>query len=146
MYYIYNAKVDMKYFIFFLFFTIIYISGKSQDWKNTYIITPDSCEYFYYTPSLKITSHGNRTNIVRVWAKQCFKNYVKGNATYENGYTKTLWEFDCKRDQYCILQVIRYSETGYVIDSFTYNEEWDDAVPESIGELLNQYFCKKNRN
>jgi hypothetical protein len=53
-------------------------------------------------------------------------------------YSLSLYEFDCSKNKIRCTQSLDYNEDGGVINSFNLgsNVEWDDVIPNSIGEGL----------
>lgn len=57
--------------------------------------------------------------------------------------SKTLYEFNCKDEILRVNYMIWYNANGDVIDSVQRKSQWNDVVPESVGEALFKAACKK---
>jgi hypothetical protein len=73
--------------------------------------------------------------------------YIKGNKTYTliDGYCLQLKEYDCSSRQYKFVSVAYYNSKGVPVSSHNYNDfltEWEDVVPESVGEMLLDKACE----
>jgi len=55
-------------------------------------------------------------------------------------------EMDCANDKGRSIQFIKYDSEGNIIDSYSPSKkeiEWDENVPNSIGEGLFEFICNK---
>lgn len=124
----------------FLFLITLFIGSSlfSQDWEE--ILKGNESKY-YYKPN------ANQTG----WIKE-----VSDKITYytNKGQTKkiidgskiVLYKFDCTNRQIGIIQIITYSKSGNIVNTYKINEhfiEMDYVVPDSIGEGILNSFCRE---
>lgn len=90
--------------------------------------------YFYNTRGIKCDANG----ILKVW--------IKG--TYDAGKsiaTMSRYELRCRANQLRISSQTEYNRDGTVATSRSYkNPEWDEAIPDSVGERVLQTVCHKS--
>ena len=95
--------------ILLLLSLLIFSLRYAQDWKL--IFEADSVAY-YYKP------HTTNTAWIKVFSNQTeyyLKNIV--NVQVTDGYTLTLWKFDCENKTITPLQINVYSKTGGLLQS-----------------------------
>jgi len=65
---------------------------------------------------------------------------IKGFQSY--AYSMILIKSNCRNNQMATIEAIYYSTNGDIIDSHkTPYDEWDNVVPNSLGEALNNTIC-----
>jgi|GEM_PF-1303623 len=110
----------------------------AQDWKYIFEINN---QRYYYRPNTKNTA----------WIKDVSKEtkyYKKDSTGLEiiDGYTLTLWKFDCENKQIGPVQINVYSNEGTLLNNLSENEYLVDmkyVTPESSGERFLNEFCNK---
>jgi hypothetical protein len=61
-------------------------------------------------------------------------------------YTIALEEFDCAKEKLRISSMTIYTEKGSAIhSSLIKNDEWDDIIPETNGDILGKIVCSGSR-
>ena len=127
----------MTKFLFTLFL-LIFSFSYSQGWK---FLFEKNNESFFYKPNTKNTAW------IKVFSEKTeyyLKNIV--NVQVTEGYTLTLWKFDCKEKKITPLQINVYSKTGGLLQSVHKDESSLDTtyvIPESVGEGCLNAFCSK---
>ena len=114
--------------ISFLTFSISY----SQNWK---LLFETKSETYYYKPNTSETAW-----IKTISEKQ--KNPEKGVERID-GYTITLWKFDCNSKKLGVISSSIYSKDGKVLDSLKIKETVMNYItPDSDHERLLKVFCE----
>ena len=73
---------------------------------------------------------------IKIWIKTTYPKLTVKKVVYTNVTEKQLFYINCPRHQYYIISTFTYNKNGTVIDSFNDSDtEWNDVVPESIGEM-----------
>lgn len=129
-------------------------TGISQDerWK----ILTFSDEYLYFYDSLTANRNGQ---IIKAWIKLIpwDKDSVikekKNKASFldsdkydQFSYTLMFFAFNCSLKAYKLIRYLDYNEDGKAIKSYNYNEkeiEWEDVIPNTLGEELLIKLCQK---
>lgn len=114
--------------------------GYAQDWKP--IFEAEDVAY-YYKPNTKNTA----------WIKEVSKEtkyYKKDSTGLEkiDGYTLTLWKFDCENKKIGPIQINVYSKEGNLLNNLFENDYVVDMkyiVPDSKGEGFLNIFCSKEK-
>lgn len=97
-----------------------------------------SKEAMYLYNTRKITCEANGT--LRVWIKGTYDDAGKSMATMSR------YELKCRANQLRITSQTEYNRNGTVATSVSYkNPEWDEAIPDSVGERVLQTVCHKSR-
>ncbi len=119
--------------------------GLAQDWVYA---GSDNEETKYYVKSTYV-SKDNYEGGIKVWTKKEKKKAtVKKNGktlTYLNAKELQLLVIDCGEKKMKIVSTIVYNSQGKVVDSWTlkdYEQEWDDIVPDSMGEAMLDKTCE----
>lgn len=102
------------------------------EWR---VAASSSEEVFFY--NTRKQQCDRNTGIIKVW--------VKGEAVdSERTTSMTRYEIKCRLDQLRIMSQIQYLRNGSVASSRTYrNPEWDDVIPDSVGERILETMCRK---
>lgn len=94
----------------------------------------DGGMYFYNTHRTTCASGG----ILSAWIKGTYDDEGKSIASM------TRYEFKCRIDQLRITSQTEYYKDGRVKASETYkNAEWEEAIPDSVGERILETICRK---
>jgi hypothetical protein len=64
------------------------------------------------------------------------------NLIKDKSYSMIKWSFDCKSDKSSINQLIKYNASGDVTNSNTFQIDFTDIVPNSVGEGILNNICK----
>ncbi len=130
-----------KILLIITFLTISQISF-SQNWIYAGSATNGNK---YYVRNTSTNEIGNK----KVWSKTIGKSlkYSKKGKIYTllNGYCIDLHEYDCNGKQMQLLSYVYYSSNGTPVHSATlasYEVEWIDVIPDSIGEMLLEKVCE----
>ncbi|RED23450.1 hypothetical protein BD847_2503 [Flavobacterium cutihirudinis] len=125
-----------KLFLLITFFAFSF--AYSQDWKLLFEL-PDAGSYYY-------KSNTNETAWIKVVSDKI--KYYSSKTSREqksvDGYSVSLWKFDCRSKKMGIIKSTTYNKDGKVLESFSQNEllvEMDYVNPDSIGEGLLITFC-----
>lgn len=100
-------------------------------------------ESFFYKPNT------TNTGWIKVFSNQTeyhLKNIV--NVQVTDGYTLTLWKFDCENRKIATLQINVYSKTGGLLQSVINDESSSKTkyvIPDSAGEGFLNAFCNKEK-
>ena len=70
-----------------------------------------------------------------------------GNPLYFNhikdkSYTMIKWVFDCKTNKSSINQMLKYDNSGSVLNSKSFAADFNEVVPNSVGEKILNGVCK----
>lgn len=137
----------MKPFLLFLFI-VLTSKVSAQDWVY---IGQDVKGNKSYCQSKYVSKGGNFGNesIYKVWTKKVYKStfiYKNGKkVAVNNVYTLCLSEYDCSEKREKIISTSTYNTSGNLIDSYKvpeYLQEWNEIVPESIGEAIINKICE----
>ncbi len=128
--------------IFFLL--LIFFASQSCFSQNWIYVGKSGKGDTWYLRNITTSDYGNK----KVWSKRLAKSitYQKRGKFYTmiNGYCLELREYDCSGKQSKLLSLAYYNSTGSVVHSFRlqdYETDWDDVLPDSIGETLLNKFC-----
>jgi hypothetical protein len=90
--------------------------------------------YFYNTHRVTCGSGG----ILSAWVKGTYDNEAKSISDM------TRYEFKCRLNHLRITSQAEYYKDGSVKSSRTYkNAEWDEVIPDSVGESILEGICRK---
>ena len=124
--------------ILLLLSLLIFSLSYSQEWKFLFEINNES---FFFKPNTKNTGW---IKVISEKTEYYLKNIV--NVQVTDGYTKTLWKFDCENKKIAPLQINVYSKTGGLLQSIKkdeYETEMLFVIPDSVGEGFLNAFCNK---
>lgn len=119
-----------------------------QDWIS---VGTDSGGNKWYIKSsyVKKEGYGDSGDNIRIWTKkELNKKTIKKNGkslTYTNVKELQLIVGDCNERKIKFVTTIVYNSQGKLIDSYTleeYEQEWQDVVPESMGEAILDKICE----
>lgn len=135
----------MKTLILLFVTLFLEYNGFAQDWVY---IGSDNDENKYYVKSTYVTKDVYEGSI-KLWIKKEMKKVtIKKNGkpiNYLNAKELQLFEIDCNEKKIKIVSSIVYNSQGKVVDSWTlrdYEQEWNDIVPDSIGEAISDKTCE----
>jgi len=133
----------MKALIILVSVLLIGHKGIAQDWVY---IGSDRKGSKWYIKSSYVTKNYNS---IKIWSKQVNKSStITKNGkkiTLNNTYTVDLYEYNCSEQTSKLIGSTTYNSQGRVIKTFKveeYNQEWDDVVPDSMGELILNKVCE----
>jgi hypothetical protein len=148
----------MRKIILVVLLTIVSSNAKAEWEKVATIHSQESPEIqiAYADPS---TIHKN-DNLVNMWvlvdhhsglSKAMENRLDKLFSGFKREITKS-WkvqdEFDCKGEKLRMLSYTAFAEhmgNGEIVPSNTVTNRWERVVPESIGQALWEFACRKNR-
>ena len=120
------------------------------EWQR---VTSSNNEVFWCNMRTRLRLPGG---IVKAWIKEEPKEgrlsevraeLHTANVRYDTDqytYLLTLWEFKCGTRMSRSIEQIAYGEGGSVLSDITvHNAEWGDLAPETIGESLYEFNCRK---
>ena len=84
---------------------------------------------------------------IKVWVKVIYKAKTVEGIEYKNPYTLAYQLFDCDGKRSKNLELITYSSSGNILESYTYEpyeQRWNNIPPESISDALLQVICLVN--
>ena len=122
--------------ILFLFVILFGENLVAQEWK--YITTGTDGTEYYYKPNTSKNA----------WIKQ-----VSSKTTYYSkaglkktvdGYSITLWKFDCEEKKIGLVQCSTYNTNGETLNTVTFKDyeiEFTYPIPGSTGESMINAFC-----
>lgn len=135
-------------------FTVEAQKEKSSEQEWVYITASKSDHRDIYISPKRILASEN--NAIKAWIKMFprgpFANFLYQKTREKNGlnikgydkysHTLELVEMNCSKRQMRCLISIDYDEQGEVLGSRnTPKAEWDDVIPESIGETMLEKVC-----
>ncbi len=124
--------------ILLLLLLLTFSLSYAQDWK---FLFENNNESFFFKPNTKNTGW---IKVISEKTEYYLKNIV--NVQVTDGYTKTLWKFDCENKKIAQLQIHVYSKTGGILQSVE-NEESSlkttYVIPDTVGEGFLNAFCNK---
>jgi hypothetical protein len=84
-----------------------------------------------------------------VWEKIVSSKTVyynkRGEKVTINGYKIQLKEYDCSERKIKLHTVITYNSAGKIVNNYSieeYMQKWEDAVPETVGEMMMEKACE----
>lgn len=92
---------------------------------------------FYYRP--KDTSCDDR-GILRIWIKEVPKLPKFGDD--QESYTLVRYEIKCREEQLNTLSRIVYNSKGNVVRSRSFDPDFTDVVPDSVGSAIVREACR----
>ena len=127
-----------------LFTCFAFLIGSSQ--SNEWISIGKFNDTDYYLRLNKTNYDGTK----KVWIKSVSKNLESVSKTGKkvslpNGYRLMLQEYNCSDRQTRMLSLTDYNSNGDVFSSHkfeSYEIEWVDVLPDSVGEILLNKVCK----
>jgi hypothetical protein len=137
----------MKAFI--LLISVLFIGHKSiaQDW--TYVGSDTEGSKWYVKSSYVSKDGYSNSGSIKIWTKkELKKTTVRKNGktlTYTNAKELQLIFADCTDKRIKFVTTTVYNSQGKVVDSWTledYEQEWNDVVPDSMGEALLDKICE----
>ena len=119
--------------------------------QDDWILTGySSSEKPYYVSSTMVEKEGE---IITVWVKTTSRKKTISKKTrkvlYSNSENKILYEFDCSGKKLKIKYGITYNSKGESISSYKpeeYEQNWEYAVPGSVGSNLLDKVCELYNN
>lgn len=94
-------------------------------------------------------------HIIQVWDKVDYSKNGKKQAiqqmaklgtstkTYDKlSHNTSLYEIDCKKRRFRVLQLLMYDEEGNTLYYHQYNEDWVNLPPDTKLDLLRKQVCK----
>jgi len=131
--------------VFYLLVIAICLSSISycQTWKNTGVENSGNYIFFNADDVSKINV-GNHMGVLKTWLKQKFNKHKLGGVTYSNGYSLTLYFFDCHKKLWSINELIYYDSTGKVIKDFSFDLSWKETPPGTQIALVLYSICLWN--
>lgn len=124
----------------FLFLIMLFIGANlfSQDWEE--ILKGNESKYYYKPNTDKTGWIKEVSNKIAYYPtkKDQSKKIIDGSKII-------LYKFDCSNRQIGIIQIITYSKSGEIVDTYRINEylvEMNYVIPDSIGEGLLDSFCR----
>lgn len=155
----------MKLLLCFLFIAPLFIYSQNneqtsiEDFKNEYaplvLKGPEGVQYYFYHCDIKDVSIKSKQ--YKIWSKGIIlKSEIKEvqeklSAKYKEIKLKktyevmTLYNIDCQSGKLAVCRVLYYSENGEVISDKDYCKsdiEYEDLVPESMGEMIYNFICE----
>jgi hypothetical protein len=128
--------------IFILIFLLFNGIAFSQNW--IYVGSATNGNKYYLR-----SNNTSETGYKKVWSKTVGKSfqYKKNGKTHTllNGYSIDLHEYDCSGRKVKLLSYVYYNSKGTPVHSVTlqsYETEWWDVIPDSIGEMLLNKVCE----
>lgn len=129
--------------------SVLLIGHKSiaQDWIY---VSSDTEGSKWYIKSSYVSKDGyNNSGSIKIWTKkELKKTSVKKNGktlTYTNAKELQLIFANCSDRKIKFVTTSVYNSQGKVVRSWTlddYEQEWDDVVPESMGEAMLDKICE----
>lgn len=123
-----------KVFLLLLLFQLIFIS-KSYSQDRWVYITKDekNVSYYYDSQTIKYTE-----NEISIYLKAVFS--IESTNDYDKKYALSKWILYCGKERISHGSTTVYYRDGD-IKTFTSND-YQDVLPESVGEVIYNYFCK----
>jgi hypothetical protein len=130
--------------IFTIIFCLLFFIGRSQN--NEWVKVGNEKNTTYYLRSVK----SEESHLKKIWVKQVSVNLEARSSSNKvvnlpNGSSLTLFLFDCEERRVKIISQTFYQSNGKVFNSFKwadYEQEWDDIIPDSVGEMLLNKSCE----
>lgn len=111
----------------------------AQDWKY---IFENNTDTFYYKPNTENTAW-----IKVISSKTEYYPKTSTGLKIIDGYTLTLWKFDCENKKTSLLQWNVYSKEDSFLAGLQQNKhvvEMDYDIPDSVGEGFFHVFCNND--
>jgi hypothetical protein len=110
-------------------------------------------EWVLVGKDIKVLFYYNKTNIqidtksdqIKVWIKLMWtKKGLKELNPIEDEMSKTLclYYFNYKQWKQYLNRRINYSKSGIIIDDIPYKTNWEDILPDSIGNIITNKILK----
>lgn len=134
----------MKYLFTFLLLTF-FVSSHAQKSDEWVLISksPDSSRIYYLNAiRMQKTDEG-----IKGWVKVTYQTKIVKGIEYDKPYTLAYQLFDCVGQRDKNLQLITYSNSGDILEDYTYEpyeQRWNNIPPESISEALLKVICLVN--
>ncbi|MEJ7587680.1 MAG: surface-adhesin E family protein [Ferruginibacter sp.] len=132
----------MRTFVFIILISITStISGQSlysPDWiflGNSKNVGEIYCKAQY---------HARTNEGFKEWVKFKKKTQILKGVLYKNPELNYLYIFDCENKRIKLCQFVMYNDKNEVVGSIVitdYEQTWEDAVPESVAELMLKKVC-----
>lgn len=132
-----------------LFSPALWAQTSGNTWR---LLSPTENTTYLYKPSTVVRQNGR----VSVWIKS--EPILWKKVEWQDGYKDILYltygslshilhkyEFACTARKSRVLYVTYYDENGNVLRSFSFKEiaEWNEIVPDSVGEDWFNKFCRR---
>lgn len=120
-----------------------YLSYSQTVWKRLDLpgATPEDSVYSYQPSSLISYNEPGKTGLFKVWLMNTERKITIKDIHYRNIKTVTHWAIDCANREYKILNLTYYNIDGTVIETGKGYDIWEDAVPESTGDVIITAIC-----
>lgn len=104
----------------------------------------DTDDFERFVDATRITPQGQ--NVIRVWVRSIYAEPFTDDYgdTYDN--VVSLMDYDCTGRRWRSVQVIQYMGERVVWTSDTEPGEWENLVPESVGETTGDTACRLSRS
>lgn len=126
-----------KILLLFAFITIGSIEVKAQEWE-------------YVTSSKKDEVYIKKQSFNSAWVKFISNKtqyYHSGSKTVKtiDGYSLSLYKFDCSKSKLGIIESIIYDKSGTALKTTNYEDDLQmiHVIPDSVGEGIFTSFCIK---
>lgn len=129
----------------FMFFLLLHLPAFGSNWEI--VVRHDAMKIAVDTDS--ITASNGKTK-AWTWYVYTVPEKTDGNPPKEYRSEKRLELYDCKERMTTFTQVYRYStpESDRIIEYLNFGPEiykFQDVMPDTIGEALFTFVCKKRR-
>ncbi len=130
-------KITIKFFLIFFFIFSAYAFAEKNNWVSVGVINN---ELWF----VDIDSISCEANSCKVWVKILSRTSAKRLPLESEGYTKSLFDYNCTWMEYRIIETTRYDSSGHVIKStLTKDMNKKYKIHEPMDKQFHDLVCQK---
>lgn len=112
-------------------------SVMAAEWLKMFVSTEKDKEIRY----VDIDSIRSEYNYITAWVRMDYPTVQKLHNNKMYRQVKQKWQIQCNNNKFAVTQVYYYTSKGDVVDSYTTYANWQDAIPDTVGDGIVKEVC-----